>query len=106
MKGRHGVLVLLLSTACVDQANAPTESTTSALGAVPPTESAIWKRIGANNLPDGRYAQASAFDERRISHDTLALAFQVGKRQERVTAAQVKWRVLIEPASPQSCKAQ
>ena len=65
MKGRHVVLVLLLSTACVDQANAPTESTTSALGAVPPTESAIWKRVGANNLPDGRYAQASAFDEIR-----------------------------------------
>jgi hypothetical protein len=32
---------------------------------VPPTESAIWKRVGANNLPDGRYAQASAFDEIR-----------------------------------------
>jgi hypothetical protein len=65
MKSRHGVLVLLLSTACVDQANTPTESNTSALGLVPPTESATWKRAGASNLPDGRYAQALAFDETR-----------------------------------------
>ncbi|HJX63860.1 MAG TPA: kelch repeat-containing protein, partial [Polyangia bacterium] len=62
MKARHGVLALLVLNACTDQAD---ESTTAALGVLPSTESATWKRVGASNLPDARYAQAVAFDETR-----------------------------------------
>ena len=64
MKARYGALALFLSSACTDQA-VPTESATSALGVVPSTENATWKRIGANTLPDGRYAHALAFDDAR-----------------------------------------
>ena len=63
MKLRHGVLALLLSATCVNQADDGTETSRSALGVVPPTESATWSRVGSSNLPDGRYAHALAFDE-------------------------------------------
>ena len=62
MKARHGVLALVLSTACVNQTE---ETAQSALGVVPATESAVWTRMSANNLPDGRYSHALAFDETR-----------------------------------------
>jgi len=65
MKIRHGVLALLLSATCVNQPDEATESAKSALGVLPPTESATWSRVGFSNLPDGRYAQALAFDEAR-----------------------------------------
>ena len=65
MKLRHGVLALLLSATCVNQADDGTETSRSALGVVPPTESATWSRVGSSNLPDGRYAHALAFDETR-----------------------------------------
>ena len=64
MKARHGALALFLSFACTDQA-VPTESAKSALGVLPSTENATWKRVGATTLPDGRYAHALAFDETR-----------------------------------------
>jgi N-acetylneuraminic acid mutarotase len=65
MKIRHGVLALLLSATCVNQPDEATESAKSALGVLPPTESATWSRVGFSNLPDGRYAHALAFDETR-----------------------------------------
>ena len=65
MKNRCGVLALLLCTACLNQANETTESARAALGVLPATESATWKRVGASNLPDKRYAHALAFDETR-----------------------------------------
>jgi len=65
MKARHGLLALLLSCACTDQADVPTESATAALGVLPATESAAWKRVGSSNLPDPRYSHALAFDETR-----------------------------------------
>ncbi|HEY5283873.1 MAG TPA: kelch repeat-containing protein, partial [Polyangia bacterium] len=41
------------------------ESARVALGKVPTSEVAIWKKVGASDIPDGRYLQAVAFDEAR-----------------------------------------
>ena len=42
-----------------------TESSRIALGTLPPSEVATWKRVAFGNTPDGRYLQATAFDEDR-----------------------------------------
>jgi MYXO-CTERM domain-containing protein len=89
MRIRHGVLALLLSTNCVNQADEGPESTKVALGVVPPTESATWTRVGASNLPDGRYAHALAFDETR----QVAVLFggMVSSSDGSMTAQQDTW---------------
>ena len=65
MKVRYGLLALLLSATCMNQEDEATESAASALGTVPATETATWKRVGASDLPDKWYAHAIAFDEAR-----------------------------------------
>ena len=60
--------LLFLSTCSKDfQDSSPSncESSQRALGTVPPTEVAVWRKVAAINLPDGRYLQAAAFDEIR-----------------------------------------
>jgi hypothetical protein len=70
MKPRIGavVAVLLLATCGEDAAEknrTNLESAEKALGVVPATEVAVWRKVGAGNTPDGRYLQAAAFDETR-----------------------------------------
>jgi len=71
MKPRNGALASLLFLATCTQADpTPTDSTNSisprqALGKVPASEVATWKKVGASNSPDERYLQSAAFDETR-----------------------------------------
>ena len=65
MRTHCGFALLLTFTACVDPAGQPTEPASSALGVVPATESAQWKRVANNTLPDARYGQAVAYDADR-----------------------------------------
>ena len=63
------VLLLLLATCSENGPGniAPFESSHSALGTVPATESATWTRVGAptSPTPNPRYLQSAAFDETR-----------------------------------------
>jgi len=70
MKPRIGAVVgLLLLATCredgVEPEGADFEPAQKALGTVPPSEVAVWRKVGASTTPDGRYLQAAAFDEAR-----------------------------------------
>ena len=70
MKSKNGAIVALLFLATCNegaQTDSPssTESARAALGVVPPSEVAVWQKVGSSNTPDGRYLQAIAFDETR-----------------------------------------
>jgi hypothetical protein len=71
MKPRNGALASLLFLAtCTEAEPNPATSTNSvsprlALGKVPASEVATWKKVGASVVPDERYLQAVAFDETR-----------------------------------------
>jgi hypothetical protein len=70
MKPRNGVIVALLFLATCNeevQQDAPSnvESAKAALGVVPPSEVAVWQKVGSSSTPDARYLQAAAFDETR-----------------------------------------
>jgi hypothetical protein len=70
MKPRNGAVVALIVLAtCSEEKPEPgsinLESAQHALGVVPPTEVAVWRKLGGSNSPDGRYLQAAAFDETR-----------------------------------------
>ncbi len=70
MKPGNGALVaLLLLATCND--DAPSDATNIeakvALGLVPPTEVAVWQKVGSSTTPDPRYLQAAAFDETRAA---------------------------------------
>ena len=70
MKPRNGAIIALLTLAtCNEEAqkeNASNiESAKAALGVVPPSEVAVWQKVGSSTTPDGRYLQAVAFDETR-----------------------------------------
>jgi hypothetical protein len=68
MKTRNGAIIalLLLATCSQDlQEQNSTESAQSALGLIPPSEVAVWRKLGESNLPASRYLQAVAFDESR-----------------------------------------
>jgi hypothetical protein len=63
------VAVLLVLTTCADGADTgsapPVESSRASLGTIPPSEVAVWQKLGSNNSPFGRYLQAAALDETR-----------------------------------------
>ena len=70
MKPSNGVFAaLFLLATCSEEAREPgsgnVESAKLALGIVPPTEIAVWQKVGGSSTPDGRYLQAAAFDEVR-----------------------------------------
>ena len=70
MRRRHGAaLALLFLATCSEDPNErsslPLEPSQKALGTVPPTEVAVWRKVGTGSTPDGRYLQAVAFDETR-----------------------------------------
>lgn len=68
MISRNGVIAgLFFLTTCSlrDQDSATVEQTAKALGSMPPTEVAVWRKVAWTNLPDRRYLQAVAFDWRR-----------------------------------------
>ena len=70
MKPRNGAIAALLFLATcnedVQKDNSPNiESAKAALGVVPPTEVAVWQKVGSSTTPDPRYLQAAAFDETR-----------------------------------------
>ena len=70
MKPRNGaVIALLLLATCNEESQAPVsptiESAREALGKLPASEVATWKKVGSSTIPDGRYLQAAAFDESR-----------------------------------------
>jgi hypothetical protein len=70
MKPRNGaVIALLLLATCNEESQAPVsptiESAREALGKLPASEVATWKKVGSSSIPDGRYLQAVAFDESR-----------------------------------------
>lgn len=64
-QAHYPIAALLTFAACTEQSREPPERVSSALGVVPATETAQWKRVGSATLPDGRYGQASALDEAR-----------------------------------------
>ncbi len=63
------IVVLLALAACNEESRkddpSNIESAKAALGLVPPSESALWQKVGSSSTPDGRYLQAAAFDETR-----------------------------------------
>jgi hypothetical protein len=63
MRAHYGVVALLTFAACVQQPGEATESASSALGVVPASEIAQWKRVGSTTLPSPRVGQAVALDE-------------------------------------------
>jgi len=63
MKIRHGVLALLLSATCVNQPDEATESAKSASASCLPRSPPPGAASASATSPDGRYAQALAFDE-------------------------------------------
>ena len=70
MKPRNGVIVALLFLAtCNDEfrmdESSNVEPAQAALGVNPPSEVAVWRRLGSSTTPDGRYLQSAAFDEAR-----------------------------------------
>jgi hypothetical protein len=70
MKPRNGAIVALLVLAtCNEEAQkedfSNIESDRAALGKVPPSEVAVWQKVGSSTNPEGRYLQAAAFDETR-----------------------------------------
>ena len=70
MKIRNGAIVALLFLATCseelkDQNSTSVEPNQRALGKVPPSESAVWQKLGSSTTPDGRYLQAATFDETR-----------------------------------------
>jgi hypothetical protein len=70
MKPRKGTIVgLLFLATCsgyfTDQRVPAPESSARALGTVPPTEVAVWRRVSTTIAPAGRHLQAVAFDESR-----------------------------------------
>jgi MYXO-CTERM domain-containing protein len=70
MKPRSGTIVALLLLATCNEDTEERNSTNIesgklALGVVPPTEVAAWRKVGSSSTPDGRYLQAAAFDETR-----------------------------------------
>jgi hypothetical protein len=77
MKTRNGAIVALLVLAtCSEDGQAPStssstespadiESSRLALGKIPPSESAVWQKVGSSSTPDPRYLQAAAFDTTR-----------------------------------------
>jgi MYXO-CTERM domain-containing protein len=70
MKPRSGTIValFLLATCSEDteeRNSTNLESGKLALGVVPPTEVAVWRKVGSSSTPDARYLQAAAFDETR-----------------------------------------
>lgn len=68
MKARNGAIVALLVLAtCNDNSPSPSavEKSHQALGRIPDSEVAAWRRVGASAIPDGRYLQAAAFDSAR-----------------------------------------
>src|SRR5664279_1751828 len=70
MKPRNGAIVALLFLATCNEEvqkddSSNIESAKVALGVVPPSEVAVWQKVGSSSTPDGRYLQAVAFDETR-----------------------------------------
>jgi hypothetical protein len=70
MKPRNGaVIALLLLATCSEETQSPVsadvESARIALGKLPASEVATWQKLGSSSTPEGRYLQASAFDETR-----------------------------------------
>jgi hypothetical protein len=70
MKASQGAVVgLLILATCngeVQKGDLSTpESARAALGVSPPSEVAVWQKVGSTTTPDGRYLQAAAFDETR-----------------------------------------
>ena len=70
MKPRNGAIVALLFLATCNQEarkddSSNVESAQAGLGVVPPSEVAVWHKVGSSSNPDGRYLQALAFDESR-----------------------------------------
>jgi hypothetical protein len=70
MKPRNGAIVALLFLATCNEEiqkddSSEVESAKAALGVVPPSEVAVWQKVGSSSTPDGRYLQAVAFDETR-----------------------------------------
>ena len=69
MKPRNGAIaVLLLLATCNEEAAQDGSSNIqarAALGVVPPSEVAVWQKVGSSSTPDPRYLQAAAFDETR-----------------------------------------
>ena len=70
MKPRNTAIIALLALAtCNEEArkddSSNIESAKAALGVIPPSEVAVWQKVGSTTTPDGRYLQAAAFDETR-----------------------------------------
>jgi N-acetylneuraminic acid mutarotase len=66
MKPCKGVLLsLVLLATCGDRNSIDFEWRKQALGPVPASEVATWKKLGAGTVPDERYLQSVAFDETR-----------------------------------------
>jgi hypothetical protein len=70
MKSRNGAIVALLFLATCNEEiqtddSSNVESAKVALGVVPPSEVAVWQKVGSSSRPDARYLQAAAFDETR-----------------------------------------
>ena len=67
MKSRNGALLaLLLLASCNDQpehvALVPAKPAKVALGTIPPSEVAVWRKIAVNKSPAGRYGHAMAYN--------------------------------------------
>jgi hypothetical protein len=70
MKPRNGAIIgLAFLATCSEEARDPSksdiESAHAALGVSPPSEGAVWQKVGSSTTPDGRYLQAAAYDENR-----------------------------------------
>jgi MYXO-CTERM domain-containing protein len=67
--GKTCVAALLALATCIDQTESGTdpavERSSAELGKIPPSEVAVWQKLGSGNSPFGRYLQAAAFDEDR-----------------------------------------
>ena len=84
MKPKYGVVVALifLSTCNQDAPQSPSvESSDQALGKVPASEVATWRKVGGTESPSARYLQAAAFDEARkvvVMFGGESMAFNTG----------------------------
>lgn len=63
------VAVLLVFATCAEgtepESSPTARSGKAALGTIPPSEVAVWQKVGSSNSPGSRYLQAAAFDEAR-----------------------------------------
>lgn len=106
------LLVLATCTQGSQSDNAPNiESSRVGLGKVPPSEVAVWQKVGSSTSPEARYLQAFAFDEARsvvvlfggISFDMNTGSSSVGQDTWEWNPATNKWtRRTLDGSKPEA----